>query len=198
MPLALQLGGFYEIFETPEEYELFLRREREDVSPLYISFETKDHRWLQLSLAPSDRYWASFCGAIEMDHLEKDSRFDSIESRMENQPALFRILEEMFLKKTLAEWTERFEPADLPWSSIKTPKEVLQDPQVLANDYTVPFNHPEFGDIKVLANPIKHSKTPATLRTPAPEFGQHTEEILLEAGYTWEVIEQFKKEDIIA
>lgn len=196
--LALHLGGFEEMFDTEEEYTTRLRREREDVSPLHVSFETKDERWLQLSLAPSHRYWSRFCRAMEMDHLENDPRFDTIQSRMENQPALFQIIEEAFRERTLAEWTERLDPADLLWSPIKSPTEVLEDPQVEANDYVVLFDHPEFGDIQVLANPIKHSKTPATLRAPAPEFGQHTEEILLDLGYTWEDIEQFKTDEIIA
>lgn len=196
--LALILGGSEELFETEEEYESATRREREDVSPLFVSHKTKDKRWLQLSLAPADRYWPQFCQAMEMADLEKDPRFDSTESRAENQPALFKIITEAIGKRTLAEWEARFGPADLLWSPIKSPKEVLQDPQVLANEYIVPFNHPEFGDIDVIANPIKHSKTPATLRTPAPEFSQHTEEILLELGYTWEDIEQFKTEEIIA
>ncbi|MEE8399387.1 MAG: CoA transferase [Desulfobacterales bacterium] len=196
--LALLLGGSEELYETEEEYEAASRSERESVSPLYVSFETKDKRWLQLSLAPQDRYWSRFCQAIEMDSLEKDPRFDSVESRAENQPALFEIVTETFRGRTLAEWEECFEPADLLWSPIKSPKEVLKDPQVLANEYVVPFNHPEFGDIEVMANPIKHSKTPATLRTPAPEFSQHTEEILLEMGYTWEAIEQLKDEETIA
>jgi crotonobetainyl-CoA:carnitine CoA-transferase CaiB-like acyl-CoA transferase len=197
-PLALHLGGYEEIYETQEEYEAGLRKEREDVSPLYISFETKDKRWLQLSLAPPDRYWTQFCQAIEMPELEKDPRFDSIESRMENQPEFFKLIESIFLEKSLAEWIEQLEPFDLLWSPIQSPKEVLQDPQVLANDYIVPFDHPEFGEIDVIANPIKHSKTPATLRTPAPEFSQHTEEILLEMGYTWEDIGELSAEGTIA
>jgi len=196
-PLALVLGGLEDIFETREEFETALRKEREDVSPLFISFETKDNRWLQLSLAPSDRYWSGFCGAIEMAELEHDPRFESIEQRLENQPALFKILESKFLEKTLAQWAERFEAVELLWTPIKSPEEVLQDPQVDANDYIMPFDHPEFGEIRVLANPIKHSKTPAAIRAPAPEFGQHTEEILLEHGYSWEDIEQFREESII-
>jgi len=197
-PLALHLGGFEELFETQEEYESALRREREEVSPLHISFETKDNRWLQLSLAPSYRYWPQFCRAIEREDLERDPRFDSIEHRIENRAALLEILEALFAGKTLAEWTKQLNSADLLWSPIKSPKEVLEDPQVKANDYIVPFDHPEFGEMDVIANPIKHSRTPAALRTPAPEFGQHTEEILLETGYDWEEIERLKSENVIA
>jgi crotonobetainyl-CoA:carnitine CoA-transferase CaiB-like acyl-CoA transferase len=59
-------------------------------------------------------------------------------------------------------------------------------------------HHPTYGRIEGVANPIKLSETPSSLRMPAPEFGQHTEEILLEYGYTWEDIARFKQEGIIA
>ena len=70
--IALTLGNFEQMFETAEEYEKFLKRERDEVSPLYISFETRDKRWLQLSLAPPDPYWPTLCRAIEKEELEKD------------------------------------------------------------------------------------------------------------------------------
>jgi len=197
-PIALTLGKFEQLFETAEEYEHYLRRERDEVSPLYISYETRDKRWLQLSLAPPDPYWPAFCRAIEMEALEKDPRFDSVESRMENQSALFQILEEVFRKKNLAEWKERFDKVDLLWSPIQSPKEVITDPQVIENDIIVPFEHPEFGPIKVVSNPVKMSRTPAAIRRRAPEFSEHTEEVLLEMGYSWDDIAQFKARGIIA
>jgi crotonobetainyl-CoA:carnitine CoA-transferase CaiB-like acyl-CoA transferase len=197
-PIALTLGKFEQLFETDEAYEHFLKRERDEVSPLYISFATRDKRWLQLSLAPPDPYWPTFCRAIGRGELEKDSRFDTVESRMENQPALFHLLEEVFRERTLSEWKERFDKLDLLWSPIQSPKEVLADPQVIENDMIVPFDHPEFGPIRVMSNPVKLSQTPATIRRPAPEFGQHTEEVLLELGYSWEDIEQFRTGGIIA
>jgi crotonobetainyl-CoA:carnitine CoA-transferase CaiB-like acyl-CoA transferase len=197
-PIALTLGKFEQLFETAAEYEHYLKRERDEVSPLYVSYETGDKRWLQLSLAPPDPYWSAFCRAIEMEALEKDPRFDSIESRMENQSALFQILEGVFRKKTLAEWKERFDKVDLLWSPIQSPKEVIKDPQVIENDIIVPFEHPEFGQIKVVTNPVKLSQTPATIRRRAPEFSEHTEEVLLELGYSWDDIAQFKECGIIA
>jgi crotonobetainyl-CoA:carnitine CoA-transferase CaiB-like acyl-CoA transferase len=197
-PIALTLGNFQQLFETTEEYEHYLRRERDEVSPLYISYETRDKRWLQLSLAPPDPYWPEFCRVIEMETLEKDPRFDSVESRMENQSLLFNILEDVFRKKDLAEWKERLDKVDLLWSPIQSPKEVIEDPQVIANDIIVPFEHPDYGSIKVVSNPIKLSKAPATIRRRAPEFGEHTEEILLKMGYSWDDIEQFRAGGIIA
>ena len=197
-PIALTLGNFEQLFETPEEYEKYLRRERDEVSPLVISYETRDKRWLQLSLAPPDPYWPTFCRAIERAELEKDPRFDTVESRMENQAALFHLLEEVFREKTLAEWKERFDKLDLLWSPVQSPKEVLADPQVIENDMIVPFEHPEFGPIKVVSNPVKLSQAPATLRRHAPEFGEHTEEVLLEIGYSWDDIEQLRACGVIA
>jgi crotonobetainyl-CoA:carnitine CoA-transferase CaiB-like acyl-CoA transferase len=196
-PIPLTLGNLEEMFEPAEEYDHFLRRERNEVSPLVISYETRDKRWLQLSLAPPDPYWPAFCRVIEMEELEKDPRFDSVESRRENQTVLFEILEEVFRKKTLGEWKERFDKVNMLWSPIQSPREVIADPQVIENDIIVPFDHPEFGQIKVVANPVKLSQTPATLRTPAPEFGEHTEEVLLALGYSWDDINQFREAGVI-
>jgi len=107
-------------------------------------------------------------------------------------------LEEVFLTRTLKEWEPRINKAGLPWGPVQNLPEVISDPQARANDIFVSFDHPTFGPIEVVANPIKLSKTPATIRMPAPEFGQHTEEILLEYGYTWEDIERFKQQGVIA
>ena len=62
----------------------------------------------------------------------------------------------------------------------------------------VTTNHPVHGPVKVIASPVNMSKTPATYRLPAPEFSQHTEEVLLGLGYTWEDIARFKETGIIA
>jgi hypothetical protein len=75
-------------------------------------------------------------------------------------------------------------------------REVINDPQARANDCFVAFDHPTYGRIEVLANPVKLSKTPATIKM-APEFGQRTEEVLLEHGYSWEDISQLKQQGVI-
>ena len=117
---------------------------------------------------------------------------------MENQAELFQILETAFRKKTLAEWRERFDQVNMLWASVQTPKEVIDDPQVIANDIVVPFEHEEFGPIRVIANPVKLSQAPSAIHRRAPEFSEHTEEILLELGYSWEEIAQLQEEGVIA
>jgi len=173
--------------------------ERKDLlNALHNAYQTKDGRWLRLGLSSPDPYWTRFCQAIGREDLEHDPRFELFEPRIENHVALFNIVEEVILSKTLDEWKVRFDEAGLLWAPIQNLPEVIADPQARANDFFVSYDHPSHGRIEVVANPAWMSKTPATIRMPAPEFGQHTEEILLEYGYTWDDIEQFKEQGVIA
>jgi crotonobetainyl-CoA:carnitine CoA-transferase CaiB-like acyl-CoA transferase len=182
---------------TGRDYDEWKPRSREDGSnPLDGKYQTKDGRSLILAIIQPDPYWSQFCKAIEREGLEHDSRFESFQPRVENRVALWHILDEVFLSKTLDEWKPRLTGAGLPWSPVQNLREVINDPQARANDYFVAFDHPTYGRIEVLANPVKLSKTPVTIKM-APEFGQHTEEVLLEHGYSWEDISQLKQQGII-
>jgi formyl-CoA transferase len=81
---------------------------------------------------------------------------------------------------------------------VQTVKEAANDPQARASGCFVSYDHPKYGRIENLASPISLSKTPADVRMPAPENGQHTEEVLLEAGYSREDIARFKEQKVIA
>lgn len=180
---------------------LVTRRDRPRVArkdqpnALMNAYQTRDRRWLLLVILQPDRYWSALCRAIEREDLEHDPRFDSFQPRLENHTALFSILEEVFLTKTLDEWKTCL--AGIPFAPVQNLSEVIADPQARANDFFLPFDHPTYGRIEVVANPIHLSKTPPTVRTPAPEFSQHTEEVLLEYGYAWRDIERFKQQHII-
>lgn len=100
------------------------------------------------------------------------------------------------MSRTLDEWVPLLE--GMPYAPIQTPKEAAFDPQAVAAGFIISYDHPSFGQIRQLASPINMSETPATYRLPAPEFGQHTEEVLLECGYSWEDIAQLKEEGVIA
>jgi crotonobetainyl-CoA:carnitine CoA-transferase CaiB-like acyl-CoA transferase len=167
-------------------------------NPLVLDYETKDKRIIHTNVLQPDRYWSRVCQAIDRPDLENDPRFNSYESRVENHLDLYHILREFFESKTLDELKKCLGEAGIPFGPQQKLSEVINDPQARANDYFVPFNHPAYGRIEVVANPIRLSETPATLRMPAPEFSQHTEEVLLEIGYDWDDIAQFKQQGVIA
>jgi crotonobetainyl-CoA:carnitine CoA-transferase CaiB-like acyl-CoA transferase len=182
---------------TGRDFAEWRIRSREEVpNPLALPYPTKDGRTISLVVLQPDRYWSRFCQAIRRTDLEHDPKFETYDARFQNRAELLHILDEVFLTRTLEEWKPRLE--GIPFAPIQTLLEVINDPQTRANDTFVPFDHPTHGRIEVVANPVKLSKTPATVRMPAPEFGQHTEEVLLEYGYSWEDIEQFKQQRIIA
>jgi len=167
-------------------------------NPLTLPYQTSDSRWILLCLLQQDRYWSKFCKVIEREELEYDPRFANFEKRVENRSDLYHITEEVFSKRTLEEWKTRLQEAGIPFGSYQNFLEVVADPQARANDMFVNIDHPAYGKMDVIANPVKLSKTPATFRRPAPEFSQHTEEVLLEYGYTWDDIIHLKEAGVIA
>ncbi|MFC1819848.1 CaiB/BaiF CoA transferase family protein [Thermodesulfobacteriota bacterium] len=181
---------------TGKDRQAVKRRDR--ATPTMNTYKTKDGRWLfvaGMELKPF--YWSRFCNAIGRPDLENDERFEKIEARRVNDVALFDILEEVFLTRTFQEWKDCFSKQDFPWAPLQNLPEVCVDPQAIANDYFVPVEHPKYGTIKLVANPIKLSKTPHEIRTPAPEAGQHNEEVLSELGYGKEDIEGFREKGVI-
>ncbi len=175
-----------------------VRHSRTSVSnPLFNSYRTQDDRWFWLANLQPDPIWPAFCQAIEKPELEKDPRFDSMEARTQNNKALIRIIDEVLASKTMAEWEKRFREYKVIYGRVQTPREVVNDPQALANNFFGEVDYPGVGKIKLVNSPVVFSETPASLRTPAPEVGQDTEEILLDLGYTWEDLTRLKDQKVI-
>lgn len=166
-------------------------------NPIYNHYKAKDDKWFILAHLQPDRYWPNVCRALGMPELENDPRFNSIEARGENRKELIAIMDKKFATKTRAEWFEIFKKEGIIHTPIQTSTEVVNDPQALANNYVVWFDHPVLGKTKMIGFPWDFSKTPASIRREPPEFGQHTEEILLELGYTWDDITKLKDEKVI-
>ncbi len=165
-------------------------------NPLAGRYTTKDNRVITIVALQPDRYWGMFCRALGLPELENDPRFNTIEGREENNAILYPILDEVFAGETLDEWKILLE--GIPYAVHQSLREVINDPQARANNFFVAYDHPTHGRLEAVANPVMLSETPATIRTAAPEFGQHTEEVLLEYGYTWDDIASFKEQGIIA
>lgn len=178
----------------------FLRRSRKDYrNPLYNLYECADGRWIQLAMAQSDRYWPGFCRAMGVSHLENDPRFNDFAARKQNAEELVRILDGLFAKKPQDEWLRFFSQAkgDFIYAPIQPAAEVLDEPQALANNYITDFDHCVWGRVKTVGLPYRFSRSPVSLKKAAPEFGEHTEEILLQLGYTWEDISLLRGEEVI-
>jgi crotonobetainyl-CoA:carnitine CoA-transferase CaiB-like acyl-CoA transferase len=145
----------------------------------------------------SDRYWPDFCKAIERPELQQDGRFNSNENREKNNELLVSIVSEVFATKTLREWMDILDRHGQINSMAQTVSEITNDPQAVQNDFFEKLDHPNGGEIRIVASPVKFSETGAEVKGPAPQVGQHTEEILLEAGYTWDDITRLKDEGAI-
>jgi formyl-CoA transferase len=170
---------------------------REIPATLANAYKTQDGRWVQLAMPQAERYWSQFCRAIAREDLENDPRFHDLESRLQNRGILYDFLEQVFKSRTLDEWKTRLNKEGLAWAPVQTLPEVAFDPQARSNSFFTSLDHPNHGRIDVVANPVRLHETPAIVRRPAPLFGQHTEEILLEYGYTSVDILQFRKENAI-
>jgi crotonobetainyl-CoA:carnitine CoA-transferase CaiB-like acyl-CoA transferase len=121
-----------------------------------------------------------------------------MEGRSKNCTEIITIIDQKFASKPREEWLKILKQSgDLIFAPVYEISDVCKDPQALVNDYITDFTLPDSSKTKVVGIPLTLSKTPGSIRCLAPEFGQHTEEILLDLGYSWEDIGQFKDKQVI-
>ena len=161
-------------------------------NPIRNVYETRDKRWIMLGMTNAQHYWPNFCKTIERPELENDPRFATLKAREQNASDLVKIVEGIFSSKTLSEWRKILSATNLIWSSAATPMEVTQDKQAVENEFFIRWNHPVYGEIRVLNNPIKLSVTKAEIQCKAPELGEHTDEIMKNLGFSDSEIESLK------
>lgn len=167
-------------------------------NPLYNQYKCSDGRWIAIVLLPPDKYWPALCRATGIEHLEKDPRFNSMMARATNASELIAILDERMATKSSEEWAAILRAGGLIFGRINTLEEFAADPQAVANDYVTSYDHPLWGKVRVAGFPVGYSETPCRIRREAPEFGQHTEEVLMEVlDYTWDDIGRLKDEEVI-
>lgn len=166
-------------------------------NPLYNHYRCQDDQWIAIAHLDPDRYWPKICKAVGLEELQHDPKFSSIEARGRNAKELVAILDQKFATKTREEWVRILKEGSCIFTPIQTPLEVSNDPQALGNNYFIDVQHPAWGKIKMVGFPWNFGHTPASWRREAPEFGQHSEEILLELGYKKDNIANFKEEGVI-
>jgi crotonobetainyl-CoA:carnitine CoA-transferase CaiB-like acyl-CoA transferase len=162
-------------------------------NPIVNSYRTKDGRWLFLNMLQPDRFWADLCRRIDRPDLVEDPRFHDGMSRFQNRVECVRELDATFAKHTLEEWRKLLANAEGVWAPFQTTREIPEDPQAIANGYLPEVERGDGSSFTLVANPVQFDEASPKLSS-APEHAQHTEEILLELGMTWEDIASAKEE----
>ena len=158
-------------------------------------FPTADGH-LSLAGVLPDR-WAEFCELLGAPALGADARFATLEGLVEHAEPLRAALDEIFARRPTQEWLDVLEPADILVAPVHGYADVAQSEQARVNGYIQTLEHPSLGELPVVGAPIEMSGARIEPRGPAPELGQHTEEVLLELGYGWEEITRLRDDEVI-
>ena len=143
-------------------------------------YRTADDRWLQLTIVREDKMWPGICAAIEQPGLQADPRFATVEDRRRRSAELAAILREAFARKDYEHWRAEMGQQGITFGVISRPQDVPDDQQAVACGAVVETEIP--GMARTLSNPIRLGFADQRKPAAAPELGQHSDEILAEAG----------------
>ncbi len=192
-------AGTLQPYLATRDPALTKQQSRKDAhNPLYNIYPAKD-KWIFLAMVEEERFWDNFCKGLGKPELAKDSRFDTHKKRCgESRRALIDLLNGLLPTKTVSEWLEGWKELGLIAEPVNSFKELYEDPQAINNEYIVQYAHPNFQKPKpMMGFPAQFSKTPGKIQAPEPMLGQHTEEILIDIGYSWEDIGALKTDNVI-
>jgi crotonobetainyl-CoA:carnitine CoA-transferase CaiB-like acyl-CoA transferase len=141
--------------------------------------------------AANERLFRRLCDVLGHPEWGMEPEFADNASRVRNRAALAERIESIMSGQSRAHWLARLEAHDIPCGPINDYAQVFADPQVVAREMVVGVEHPTLGHLKALGSPIKMSGTPPDVSRRAPLLGEHTREVLAEAGYSDPQIDAF-------
>jgi len=165
--------------------------------PTYASFQSADKLDV-LICANTEKMWVSLCEVLDLNALTGDARFLTNELRHQHRSELEHLLHLAFAKQTRQEWLDRLNAHGVPCAPVNTIKEALADPQVRHRHMVHKLDHSLGGELEVLGNPIKMSRSPSAEMVSPPFFGQHTDEVLQGIGCSDEELVQWRAQGLIA
>lgn len=166
-------------------------------NPLTGLYQTSDQRFISLVMLQGFHYWPDFCRHIDREDLIDDERFNSVENLAANAGQAGDILRAEFAKHTLEEWTQKFQTLRGQWAPVQNSLEVAADPQVRANGYITDTSTRAGTAFELVATPVQFDERPASTAR-APEFNEHCDEILQEAGISEERMIELKVAGVLA
>jgi formyl-CoA transferase len=161
-------------------------------NPLVNWYRTADGRWLYLVLLHADRFWRELCQTIGCERLIDDPRFVDASARYEHRRECVDALDKVFGAHTLDHWCRELADFSGVWAPVLSAGEVRTHVQVGPNGFLPEVSGHEGGTFRLVAPAMHFNETPTAPRTAAPEAGQHTEEVLLDTGLTWDGINDLR------
>ncbi|MGE0230688.1 MAG: CaiB/BaiF CoA transferase family protein [Flavobacteriaceae bacterium] len=159
-------------------------------------FRTSDGHYMCV-LPYTDPHWQRFARGIGDAELENDPRYKLHAARQADQPGFWAEVGRQVAKKTRAEWVKILTDADVPHAVASTLEELLSDPHLESVGFWRIEEHPSEGKLRYAPTPIEMSKTPVDGSRPAPRLGEHSEEVLSEAGIDADTIADMRKKGVL-
>ena len=147
--------------------------------------------------ANSDKEWAGLCSALNRPEWASDPRFATQALRSQNRQARLALLEEDLKTDTVAHWLHVLDNADVPCAPVLPRRDIAGHPQVVAAAAVEMLDHPGVGSVRQARPAARFDQSPAAIRGTAPYLGEHTAEIMREAGYDDDAIDSMKKAGVV-
>ncbi|MBM4330608.1 MAG: CoA transferase [Deltaproteobacteria bacterium] len=187
--LSFQADRYFGLGEVPQPYG-----NDHPVSSPYGTFKTLDG---YINIAPAgDPMWERLAQALGLQALLDDPRFRTNDLRLAHRRELNQIINDITCQRTMSDWIEYLNKAGVPCGPIYNLAQTFEDPQVKHQEMVLEIEQPS-GKVKTLGFPVKLSDTPAAIRYPAPQLGEHNAEILANLGYSTDQINELKTRGVI-
>ena len=171
---------------------------RGNAHPNIVPYETFSTADGELAVAVgSERQWPRFCEALGLPHLAEDPRFATNGDRVEHRDALRPLIAERLASRLTAEWAAALDAAEVPNGAIAEIGDAFDSPEAVALGMSVDIEHPALGVLRQVGIPIAFETTPGAIRSAPPLLGEHTDEVLAEAGFDVSEISALRRDGVI-